>query len=60
MKIADRGIVATSQILASRAGPRFSPKGGSAVDAAIAAKGVLGVTEPMIKGIGGDVFLLNA
>src|SRR5512146_808011 len=58
MVITDRGIVATSQYLASQAGARMLARGGSAMDAAIAANAVLGVTEPMMNGMGGDLFLL--
>src|SRR5262244_3842160 len=54
----DRGIVATSHYLASQAGAQILAKGGSAIDAAIAANAVLGVTEPMMNGIGGDLFLI--
>ena len=56
--ITDRGIVATSHYLASQAGAQILAKGGSAIDAAIAANAVLGVTEPMMNGIGGDLFLI--
>jgi gamma-glutamyltranspeptidase/glutathione hydrolase len=58
MVVTDRGIVATSHVLASQAGAQILAKGGSAIDAAIAANAVLGVTEPMMNGIGGDLFLL--
>ena len=58
MVITDRGIAATSHVLASQAGAQILAKGGSAMDAAIAANAVLGVTEPMMNGIGGDLFLL--
>src|SRR5215470_2461066 len=54
----DRGIVATSHYLASQAGSQVLAQGGSALDAAIAANAVLGVTEPMMNGIGGDLFLI--
>jgi gamma-glutamyltranspeptidase/glutathione hydrolase len=54
----DRGIVATSHYLASQAGAQTLAHGGSAMDAAIAANAVLGVTEPMMNGIGGDLFLI--
>ena len=43
MVITDRGIVATSQTLASQAGAQVLARGGSAMDAAIAANAVLGV-----------------
>jgi gamma-glutamyltranspeptidase / glutathione hydrolase len=58
MVATNRGIVATSHVLASQAGAQILARGGSAIDAAIAANAVLGVTEPMMNGIGGDLFLL--
>lgn len=58
MVITRQGIVATSHTLASQAGAQILARGGSAVDAAIAANTVLAVTEPMMCGIGGDLFVL--
>ena len=58
MVITDRGIVATSQYFASQAGAQILARGGSAIDAALAANAVLGVTEPMMNGLGGDLFLI--
>jgi gamma-glutamyltranspeptidase / glutathione hydrolase len=54
----ERGIVATSHYLASQAGAQVLAQGGTAMDAAISANAVLGVTEPMMNGIGGDLFLI--
>src|SRR5215472_790963 len=45
----ERGIVATSHYLASQAGAQVLARGGTAMDAAIAANAVLGVTEPMMN-----------
>ncbi len=52
------GIAATSQMLASQAGAEMLARGGSAADAAIAANAVLGLVEPMMDGMGGDLFSL--
>jgi gamma-glutamyltranspeptidase / glutathione hydrolase len=60
MTITKAGIVATSQTLASQAGAAVLARGGSAVDAAIASNAVLGVVEPMMCGIGGDLFAIHA
>src|SRR3954452_11122200 len=59
MVISKFGIVATSQTLASQAGADVLARGGSAMDAAIAANAVLGVVEPMSCGMGGDLFALH-
>jgi gamma-glutamyltranspeptidase/glutathione hydrolase len=58
MVISDRGIAATSQTLASQAGAQILARGGSAIDAAIAANATLGVVEPERGGIGGDLFVI--
>src|SRR6185312_10322178 len=52
------GIVATSQALASQAGAAILERGGNAIDAAIAANAALGVIEPMMNGVGGDLFAI--
>jgi gamma-glutamyltranspeptidase / glutathione hydrolase len=58
MVISQGGIVATSQVLASQAGAQILARGGSAVDAAIAANAVLCITEPLMTSIGGDLFVM--
>ncbi len=58
MVISQQGIVATSQTLASQAGAQVLARGGSAIDAAIAANAVMGVVEPMSNGMGGDLFAI--
>jgi gamma-glutamyltranspeptidase/glutathione hydrolase len=58
MVITKFGIVAASQTLASQAGARVLEEGGNAIDAAIAANAVLGVVEPAMNGIGGDLFAI--
>ncbi|MDE3148141.1 MAG: gamma-glutamyltransferase family protein [Acidobacteriota bacterium] len=58
MVMTQYGIVATSQAVASQAGAAILARGGSAVDAAIAANAALGVIEPMMSGVGGDLFAI--
>src|SRR6476646_4044725 len=58
MVISRGGIVASESPLASQAGVRILERGGNAVDAAIATNAMMGVVEPMMNGIGGDLFVI--
>ncbi|MBZ5600783.1 MAG: gamma-glutamyltransferase family protein [Acidobacteriia bacterium] len=58
MVITQGGVIATSQTLASQAGAQTLARGGSCIDAAIAANAVLSVVEPMMCGLGGDLFAI--
>jgi len=58
MVVTKFGIVSTPQFLASQAGAHILEQGGNAVDAAIAANAVMGVVQPYVNGIGGDLFVL--
>jgi len=58
MVISRNGIVAAESPLAAQAGVRILEQGGNAVDAAIATNAMMGVVEPMMNGIGGDLFAI--
>ena len=51
-----RNVVSTSHPLAAQAGLRMLLKGGSAVDAVIAAAATIALVEPVSCGLGGDAF----
>ncbi len=58
MVVTKYGIVAAPQFLASQAGAHILEEGGNAIDAAIAANAVMGVVQPYVNGMGGDLFAL--
>jgi gamma-glutamyltranspeptidase/glutathione hydrolase len=58
MVIAQHGMAATSHPLATITAIDILKKGGTAIDAAIGANAVLGVTDPEMNGIGGDLFAI--
>jgi gamma-glutamyltranspeptidase/glutathione hydrolase len=55
---ASGGMVAASSPLGTQVGLRVLADGGNAVDAALATAAVVGVVEPMMNGLGGDMWAI--
>src|SRR5580658_6257135 len=58
MVVSQGGIVAAESPLAAQAGATILAHGGNAIDAAVATNAAMGVVEPMMNGIGGDLFAI--
>ena len=56
--LGEHGMVCTSQPFATQVGLEILKKGGTAIDAAIAANAMLGLMEPTGNGMGGDIFAI--
>jgi gamma-glutamyltranspeptidase / glutathione hydrolase len=58
MVVSRGGIVAAENPLAAQAGAMVLAHGGNAIDAIVATNAVMGVVEPMMNGMGGDLFAI--
>ncbi|MGB6488002.1 MAG: gamma-glutamyltransferase [Steroidobacteraceae bacterium] len=58
MVVSRGGIVAAESPLAAQAGATVLAHGGNAIDAIVATNAVMGVVEPMMNGMGGDLFAI--
>jgi gamma-glutamyltranspeptidase / glutathione hydrolase len=58
MVISRGGIVAAESPLAAQAGATILAHGGNAIDAIVTTNAVMGVVEPMMNGMGGDLFAI--
>ena len=58
MVVSRGGIVAAESPLAAQAGATILAQGGNAIDAIVATNAAMGVVEPMMNGMGGDLFAI--
>ena len=58
MVVSRGGIVAAENPLAAQAGATILARGGNAIDAIVATNAAMGVIEPMMNGMGGDLFAI--